>query len=70
MPMTAGIAGAGLMGRLLAYTLVRRGWQVTLYDRDNRLGRESCAFTGAGMLAPHCELETCEPLITHLGIAS
>ena len=66
----AGIAGAGLIGRLLAWELQQRGWQITIYDADARDGRQSCAYTGAGMLAPYCELETAEPIIAELGAKS
>ena len=67
MRKSAAIAGAGLMGRLMALNLLRRDWQVTLYDPDSREGRSSAAYTGAGMLAPFCELESAEPLISELG---
>ncbi len=67
MRKSAAIAGAGLMGRLMALNLLRRDWQVTLYDPDSREGRASAAYTGAGMLAPFCELESAEPLISELG---
>jgi len=67
---SAGIVGAGLMGRLLALMLVEQGWQVTLFDLDDTRGRQSCGFTGAGMLAPLSELESSEPLIAQLGIES
>lgn len=67
MRKSAVIAGAGLIGRLMALNLLRRDWQVTLYDPDSREGRSSAAYTGAGMLAPFCELESAEPLISELG---
>ena len=67
MMTTAGIAGAGLMGRLVAIELLERDWNVTLFDRDTREGEQSAAYTGAGMLAPWCELESCEPEISRLG---
>ena len=62
-----GIAGAGLAGRMLAERLSRTGWDVTLVDPDP-VGTESCAHVGAGMLAPWCEREHSEPLITQLGL--
>lgn len=67
---TVGIAGAGLMGRLLALMLVEQGWRVTLFDRDDTRGTQSCGHTGAGMLAPVSELESSEPVIAKLGIES
>ncbi len=62
-----GIAGAGLAGRLLAFALLRQGWQITLFDSDQRTGNQSCALVAAGMLAPYAELETAEPLVFRLG---
>jgi len=67
---SAGIAGAGLVGRLLALELSDRGWDVTLFDADEKRGASSCAHTGAGMLAPRSELETAESGIYDLGITS
>lgn len=65
--MRAGIAGAGLMGRLLANKLIDSGWEVSLFDNDKRTGELSCGMTAAGMLAPHTELENTSELITTLG---
>jgi glycine oxidase len=67
---TIGIVGAGLLGRLLAFSFRRQGAQVTLFDRDDRRGARSCGYTGAGMLAPVSELESAEPTIARLGFAS
>lgn len=64
---TVAVLGAGLLGRTLAVELVRRGYLVTLFDRDSERGEKSCAYTGAGMLAPYCELDVCDPLIFELG---
>jgi len=58
------------MGRLLAFELSQSGWAVTLYDKDNKAGKDSCAFTAAGMLAPYCEYEPSMPIISELGIRS
>lgn len=67
---TVGVVGAGIMGRMLALALRRDGWDVTLFDRDTEEGTLSCTWTGAGMLAPYCELEAAEQLITALGVQS
>jgi len=53
-----GIAGAGILGRVLAWQLHREGYQVTLFDGDTRSGHLAAAWTAAGMLTPHTELET------------
>ena len=70
MNASAGIVGAGIMGRMLALALRRKGWDVTLFDRDTEEGVAGCTWTGAGMIAPYCELEAAEQLITALGVES
>ncbi len=70
MGKTAGIVGAGVMGRLLALELNEHGWDVTIFDRNGVEGRDSCSWTGAGMIAPYCELEAAERVITQLGVQS
>ncbi len=70
MSTSAGIVGAGIMGRMLALALRREGWEVTLFDRDTEEGANSCTWTGAGMIAPYCELEAAEQFITALGVRS
>lgn len=54
--MNIGIAGAGLIGRLLAWQLLRRGHRVTIFDRDNTGGHLSAARVAAAMLAPYSEV--------------
>ena len=49
--MRIGITGAGLMGRLLAWRLLRRGCRVSLYDADEPSGHTSAGMAAAGMLA-------------------
>lgn len=58
--MNIGIAGAGLVGRLLAWQLLRRGHQVTLFDADRRGGDGCAAFVAAAMLAPLSEAVGCD----------
>ena len=67
-----GIAGAGLLGRLLAWTLSRAGHQVSVFDPaagpEPRFdGRQAAGFTAAGMLSPLAELEHADPEVAHLG---
>lgn len=62
-----GIAGAGIMGRLLAWQLQARGYPVTLFDRDPVESGGAAAYTAAGMLAPFCELESAEDEVFRLG---
>lgn len=54
--MNIGIAGAGLIGRLLAWQLLRRGHRVTLFDRDTVDAKLSAARVAAAMLAPYSEV--------------
>lgn len=58
--MNIAIAGAGLMGRLLAWRLLRAGHSVALFDRDNAAGELSAARVAAAMLAPYSEVVACE----------
>lgn len=68
--MNVGIVGAGLIGRLLAWRLVQENCQVTLFDKDNKEGEQSCAYAAGGMLAAFAELEVSEKIICELGMAS
>jgi len=70
MSQSIAIVGSGLIGRILAFELLKDGHRVSIFDRDSELGKQSCAWTGAGMLAPYSELETADELVFHLGIAS
>jgi len=79
MTMHIGIAGAGLLGRLLAWSLVRAGHRVTVYDPAagpqavlrSRAGEPyqptAAGFTAAGMLSPLAELDNTEPAVAALG---
>ena len=65
--MRIGIAGAGLIGRLTAYYCLKKGWEVTLFDQDNKEGKHSCGYVAAGMLSPFAELDSAEELVFTLG---
>jgi glycine oxidase len=65
MTMRVGIAGAGLLGRLAAWTLARAGHQVSVFDpapgpAPRFDGQGAAGFTAAGMLSPLAERETAE----------
>jgi len=72
-----GIAGAGLLGRLLAWRLGALGHQVEVFDpADGPHARfhtadakaPQCAgFSAAGMLSPVAELDKAEPALAALG---
>jgi len=68
--MNIGIAGAGLLGRVLALFLHKRGDQVTLFDKESLESTDNCGFTAAGMLSPYTELETGNTRVFDLGIRS
>ena len=63
--MKIGIAGAGLMGRLAAWTLARHGHEVHVFDPAAGPaplfdGHGAAGFTAAGMLSPTAERDTAE----------
>jgi glycine oxidase len=63
----AGIAGAGLVGRTLAWRLLRAGWRVTLFDRDPADATTSASMVAAAMLSPLAELAVSDELVFDLG---
>ncbi len=67
-----GIAGAGLLGRLLAWRLSNQGHAVTVFDpAGGPLDRSRAAgWTAAGMLSPWAELETADDRVAALGLRS
>lgn len=70
--LSIGIAGAGLLGRLLAWQLARDGHRVAVFDpaRDAQPsfdGRQAAGFTAAGMLSPLAELDASSAEVAALG---
>lgn len=61
------IAGAGLMGRLIGWQLVKRGADVTLYERTPRHAPASAAHVAAAMLAPTSELPDSDDAVFAMG---
>jgi glycine oxidase len=68
--MKIGIAGSGLLGRLIALSCIKQGYNVTLFDKDNQYGEQSCGLIAAGMVAPFAEIENTESIIFELGFSS
>jgi glycine oxidase len=69
--MKIGIAGAGLLGRLLALQLARAGNKVTVFDpADSPEHRVAAGWTAAGMLSPMAELETANLAVFEQGVRS
>ncbi len=62
-----GIAGAGLLGRLLAFQLAREGHAVDVFEADAPAVRHAAGFTAAGMLSPYAELESGDATVFSLG---
>lgn len=76
MTTTVGIAGAGLLGRLLAWQLARAGLDVSVFDLapgpgarfgEQGASQHAAGFTAAGMLSPLAELDSAGPSIAALG---
>jgi glycine oxidase len=70
--LNIGIAGAGLLGRLVAWTLAHQGHRVSVFDpapgpQPAHDGHGAAGFTAAGMLSPLAELETAEPDVAARG---
>ena len=62
------IAGAGVMGRLLAWQLARAGHRVSVVDpAEGPAQPGAAAFTAAGMLSPLAELDQAEADVAALG---
>lgn len=71
MTLRIAIAGAGLLGRLLAVTLVRAGHEVHVYDpAPGPEARGAAGWTAAGMLSPLAELETADERVFRWGLRS
>lgn len=68
--LNIGIAGAGLMGRLLAWRLSESGHRVTLYEAGSLDKPAGACHTAAGMIAPLSELYHCPLPIYQLGMQS
>ena len=77
--MNIAIVGAGLMGRLLALSLLRNehlrqnqshSITISLFDKDNKLAHNSAAYAAAGLLTPLGESLHCEPNIVSMGFES
>ncbi|QBG36454.1 FAD-dependent oxidoreductase [Litorilituus sediminis] len=69
--MKIAIVGAGLMGRLLALSLIRdKQHSVCLFDQDNKDAHQSAAYAAAGLLTPLGESLHCEANIVAMGFKS
>ena len=64
------ILGAGLLGRLLAYSLAKKNYQVAVFEKSPLEHQQSAAYAAAAMLAPLAESVSCELPIVHMGFYS
>jgi glycine oxidase len=64
------VIGAGIVGSWQALLFAQAGYDVTLLDRDDSALTNATSHWAGGMLAPWCEGEASEPLITRLGVRS
>jgi glycine oxidase len=64
------VIGAGIAGAWQALLFAQAGHAVTLHERSDGAMTQSTSHWAGGMLAPWCEAETSEPLISRLGIRS
>jgi glycine oxidase len=62
------IIGAGVAGAWQALLFAQAGHAVTLHERSDAAMMLSTSHWAGGMLAPWCESETSEPVISRLGL--
>ncbi len=67
---TIAVIGAGLMGRLIALSLNRQGYQVTLFDKDHKNAQQSAAYAAAGLITPLGEAMHSPANIVEMGFVS
>lgn len=70
MSQKISIIGAGVVGLCTARELLNHGAKITIYERGDGIGKHACSWWAGGMLAPHCEAETAEPIVVELGLES
>jgi glycine oxidase len=64
------VIGAGIAGAWQALLFAQAGHAVTLFERGDARMKQATSHWAGGMLAPYCEREASEPVITRLGIRS
>jgi len=70
IPEAVSVVGAGIAGTWQALMFAKAGSAVTLYERDGPAMTRGTSHWAGGMLAPHAESESAEPVITRLGLRS
>jgi len=64
------IIGAGIAGAWQALLFAQAGHDVTLHEKSDAAMMRSTSHWAGGMLAPWCESEIAEPVISRLGLRS
>jgi len=64
------IIGAGIAGAWHALLFAQSGYAVTLHEQSDAAMTLSTSHWAGGMLAPYCESEVAEPVISRLGLRS
>jgi len=62
------VAGGGLLGRLLAWRLLREGFSVHLYEAGALTPSPAAAYTAAGMISPYSEAVVSDHSVFEMGI--
>src|SRR6202163_1871398 len=62
------VIGAGIAGAWQALLFAQAGHDVTLHERSSNAMMLSTSHWAGGMLAPYCESEVSEPVISRLGL--
>ena len=62
------VIGAGIAGAWQALLFAQAGHPVTLHERSDEAMMLSTSHWAGGMLAPYCESEVAEPIISRLGL--
>jgi glycine oxidase len=62
------VIGAGIAGAWQALTFAKAGHAVTLHERSDAHMTEATSHWAGGMLAPWCEAEVSEPVVSRLGL--
>jgi glycine oxidase len=69
-PPSISVIGAGIAGTWQALLFAKAGCEVALYERGDAAMTQATGYWAGGMLAPYCEAEAAEDLVTRLGVRS